>query len=50
MGLRKDGSTFHMHLSVSEMAIGGRRMFTGIARDITELKLYETQLEQRAGE
>ncbi len=50
MGLRKDGSTFHMHLSVSEMAIGGRRMFTGIARDITELKLYEAQLEQRAEE
>ena len=26
-----------MHLAVSELQLGDRRMFTGIARDITEL-------------
>jgi len=35
-GKRKDGSTFPMDLAVSEMELGGTRMFTGIVRDITE--------------
>ncbi|HEY3966386.1 MAG TPA: PAS domain S-box protein [Planctomycetaceae bacterium] len=38
VGRRKDGSTFPMHLAVSEFWLGNRRMFTGIARDITELR------------
>lgn len=37
-GLRKNGSTFPMELAVSGMAINGRRMFTGIVRDISERK------------
>ena len=37
-GLRKDGSTFHLHLAVSEMYVGDQRRFVGILRDITELK------------
>jgi PAS domain S-box-containing protein len=37
VGYRKDGKTFPMHVSVSELVVGGRRMFTWIARDITEL-------------
>jgi PAS domain S-box-containing protein len=49
-GRRKDGSTFHMHLSVSEMIVAGKRMFTGIARDISALKAFEAQLTQRATE
>ncbi len=36
VGLRKDGTTFPMHLAVSELWLGNRRMFTGIARDITQ--------------
>lgn len=36
VGMRRDGSTFPLDLAVSEMNIGGRRMFTGIVRDITE--------------
>ncbi len=35
-GLRKDGSTFPLYLSLGEMYIGGVRYFTGIARDVTE--------------
>jgi signal transduction histidine kinase len=42
-GLRKDGTTFPMDLSVSEMWIGKRRMFTGVVRDITERKRADEQ-------
>ena len=46
-GLRKNGTTFPLHLTVSEMTVGGRRMFTGIARDITQLKETEHALQAR---
>lgn len=36
--LRKDGSTFPIHLGVSEMFIGEERRFVGLIRDITELR------------
>jgi two-component system sensor kinase FixL len=35
-GQRKDGTKFPAELSVSEMRLGARRMFTGIVRDVTE--------------
>lgn len=35
-GLRKDGSIFPMDLTVSEMFVDGRRIFTGVVRDISE--------------
>ena len=44
-GLRKDGSTFPMDLSVSEVTLPGRRIFTGIVRDISERKAAERRLE-----
>ena len=37
-GVRKDGSRFPLHLSVSEVATGEGRTFTGILRDLTGLK------------
>ena len=46
VGRRKDSSTFPMHLAVSELRLGNRRMFTGIARDITDLKRAIRQLEE----
>jgi two-component system sensor kinase FixL len=46
VGQRKDGSTFPMHLAVSEMTHDGRRIFTGIVRDISDLKEAERKLEQ----
>jgi len=49
-GLRADGSTFPLHLTVSEMTVRGRRMFTEIARDITPMKAAERALQERAEE
>lgn len=46
IGRRKDGSTFPMHLAVSEINLGDRRMFTGIVRDITDLKQAEEELKR----
>ena len=40
-GLRKDGTVFPMDLTVAEMRLGKRRMFTGMVRDITERKQAE---------
>jgi PAS domain S-box-containing protein len=45
-GLRRDGSVFPMDLSVAEMSLGGKRMYTGLVRDITERKLAEQKSEQ----
>jgi PAS domain S-box-containing protein len=45
-GQRKDGSTFPLELSVSEVLVGGRRKFTAIARDISERKKAEAELKR----
>ena len=42
-GKRKDGSAVPIELTVSEVDVAGRRMFTGIVRDITERKRAEEQ-------
>ena len=44
IGRRKDGSLFPMDLSVSEVRLANRRMFTGFVRDITERKEAEKTL------
>ncbi len=38
MGLRKDGTEFPTEVSITTCTIGGRLIFTGIMRDITERK------------
>jgi PAS domain S-box-containing protein len=44
VGQRKDGAVFPMDLSVSEVRLPGRRIFTGFIRDITERKQMERQI------
>ena len=46
IGQRQDKSTFPMHLAVSEIFVGDRRMFAGIVRDISDLKAAEKKLAE----
>jgi two-component system CheB/CheR fusion protein len=43
-GKRRDGTEFPMDLSVSEVRLPDRRLFTGFVRDITERKRLEREL------
>jgi PAS domain S-box-containing protein len=45
-GRRRDGSTFLMHLAISEFSVGGSRYFTGIVRDLSDLDHVQKQLLQ----
>ena len=47
VGLRKDGSTFPMELSVGEMHAGNQRKYTGTLRDITERKQAQKKLDDQ---
>ncbi len=44
VGRRKDGTVFPMDLSISEIHVGGRRMFTGLVHDATQRKQAEAEL------
>jgi len=46
--LRKNGTTFPVHLSVGEMTIDGETKFTGILHDLTPRVALETQLREQA--
>ncbi|MBB3965883.1 PAS domain-containing sensor histidine kinase [Rhizobium metallidurans] len=46
VGLRKNGSTFPMELSVGEMHSGGGRFFTGFIRDLSERQETEARLQE----
>jgi two-component system sensor kinase FixL len=45
VGLRKDGSTFPMELSVGEVNRDGSNLFTGFARDLTDRQATEARLQ-----
>lgn len=49
-GLRRSGETFPMELAVGEVRLPGRRLFTGIVRDITQRKRIETEARRRLDE
>ncbi|MCR9257691.1 MAG: PAS domain S-box protein [Alphaproteobacteria bacterium] len=45
-GRRADGSLFPLELSIGEVRLGGRVLFTGVMRDITERKKAEEDLRE----
>jgi len=45
--LRRDGTTFPVHLAVAEMTVNGERKFTGILHDLTARVRLEEQLRER---
>lgn len=47
-GLRKDGTTFPVHLSVGEMVVDGERKFTGILHDLTARVRMEARLREQS--
>ena len=46
VGRRKDGSLFTLELSVSDVPVGNRRLYTGIVRDITQRKRAEEEIRE----
>jgi PAS domain S-box-containing protein len=47
-GLRKDGTTFPLHLSVGELLVNGEQKFTGILHDLSARVRIEAQLREQA--
>jgi two-component system sensor kinase FixL len=44
VGKRKNGTLFPMYLAVSELNLAGRKIYTGIVRDITEERRLEKEV------
>ncbi len=49
-GLKKDGTTFPMTMSVSEVTLDNKKQYTTIAHDITDIKVVEKMLKDIADE
>jgi two-component system sensor kinase FixL len=49
-GMRKDGTTFPMHLTIGEMQSGGKPYFTGFVRDLTEHQQTQARLQELQSE
>ena len=47
VGRRKDGDQFHLHLSIGEMVVDGRRKFVGTVQDISARKQSDAELRDR---
>jgi two-component system sensor kinase FixL len=50
VGQRKNGSTFPLELSVGEIVLRDRRLFTGFLRDLTERQATEQRLHELQAE
>jgi two-component system sensor kinase FixL len=50
VGMRRDGSTFPMELSVGEAVGEGQRVFTGFIRDLTEKQRIQARVEELQAE
>ncbi|CAN5350011.1 PAS domain S-box protein [soil metagenome] len=50
VGMRRDGSTFPMELSVGEAGGDGQRVFTGFIRDLTEKQRTQARVEELQAE
>src|SRR5215217_1515337 len=46
VGLRKDGSEFPIEMSLGEILEDGEQSFTGVIRDVTERKKFESALRE----
>jgi two-component system sensor kinase FixL len=46
-GLRRDGTTFPVHLAVGELLVDGKQHFTGILHDLTKRVALEEQLREQ---
>ncbi|MGD9972754.1 MAG: response regulator [Desulfatirhabdiaceae bacterium] len=44
--VRKDGVVFPAYLAVSEVPVKGKRLFTGMVRDLTQQKHFEQQIQE----
>jgi two-component system sensor kinase FixL len=49
-GMRKDGTTFPMYLTIGEMQSGGQPYFTGFVRDLTEQQQTQARLQELQSE
>ncbi|WP_246000840.1 sensor histidine kinase [Pontibacter diazotrophicus] len=49
-GLRKDGTIFPFYLSISEVELADRKVYTGFVHDITQQKINEERLRRYAAE
>ena len=49
-GIRMDGTTFPMHLTIGEMQSGGQPYFTGFVRDLTEQQQTQARLHELQSE
>ncbi|KAA6430814.1 PAS domain S-box protein [Rufibacter glacialis] len=49
-GLKKDGTVFPLYLSISEVQLTNRKVYTGFIHDITQQKVSEERLRRYAAE
>jgi two-component system sensor kinase FixL len=47
---RRDGSTFPVDLSIGELRVDGRRLFTGFSRDLTERQATQARTQELQAE